>query len=339
MSAAPPIKINENTYTLKSQLDEENEKIILSCQIISKLSLYYYESSFSLDDMIKLNKNLKICENINEINSFINQSIKDNKITLKNDNEDNLKVIVNIFNIRGSEEQFEINLKKQEKDSNTLIKELAKNVNDLLDENKNLDKKLQQANEQINCLKNIINHRMDSLIINDEDEQLLIENKLKKIKIFSNKLFLSRILYRATIHGDDAKTFHNLCDYKNNLLFLVKTKKNYRFGGFITKMISPSDYGNCIRDDDSFCFSLDLKKVYNCVKGEAIWITGDEIITFLMDIFKIYNYFFQKESICTDAREGNKYIYFDNQESNYEINGGESTFLVQELEVFEIIFI
>ena len=339
MSAAPPIKINENIYSLKSQLDEENKKIVLSCQIISNISLYYYESSFSLDDMHKLNKNLKICENINEINSFINQNIQDNKIKLKNDNEDNLKIIVSIFNIRGIEEQFEINLKKQEKDENILIKELIKKVNDLLDENKNLDKKFQQANEQINCLKNIINHRMDSLIINDENEQLLIENRLKKIKIFSNKIFLSRILYRATIHGDDAKTFHSLCDYKNNLLFLVKTKKNYRFGGFTTKMISPRDHDKAIRDDDSFCFSLNLKKIYNRMKDLQIYINNEEIITFLMDIFKIYNNFFKKESLCNDAREGKKYIYFDNQKSNYEINGGEKTFLVQELEVFEIIFI
>jgi len=339
MTAAPPIKINENIYTLKSKLDEENNKLIITCQIISNMSLYYYESSFSLDDMIKLNKNFKICENINEIDSFINQSIQDNKITLKNDNENNLKIIISIFNIRGNEEQFEINLKKQEKNQNTLFKDLVENVNNLIDENKNLDKKLQQANEQINCLKNIISHRMDSLIINDENEQLLIENRLKKIKIFSNKIFLSRILYRATIHGDDAKTFHNLCDYKNNLLFLVKTKKNFRFGGFITKMISPRDYNNEIRDDDSFCFSLNLKKIYNNMKQLAIYINGEEIITFLKDIFKIYNNFFKKESICTDAKEGQKYIYFDNQKNSYEINGGKNTFLVEELEVFEIIFI
>ena len=339
MTAAPPIKINENTYALKNQLDEENKKIVLSCQIISSLSLYYYESSLSLDDLLKLNKNLKICENINEVNDFFSQSIKDNKITLKNDNEDNLIIIVSIFNIRGSEEQFEISLKRQEKNSNNLIKELVKNVNSLIEENKNLDKKLQQAKDQINCLKNIINHRIDSLIINDNNEHLLIENRLKEVKLFSNKIFLSRILYRATIHGDDAKTFHSLCDYKNNLLFLVKTKKNYRFGGFTTKMISPSYYCNAIRDDESFCFSLNLNKIYNMKKDLAIYINGEEIITFLMDIFKIYNNFFKRESICNDAREGEKYIYFDNQKSNYEINGGEKTFLVKELEVFEIIFI
>ena len=137
MTAAPPIKINENIYALKRKFDEENKKIIITCQIISNMSLYYYESSFSLDDMIKLHKNFKICENINEIDSFINQSIQDNKITLKNDNEDNLKIIISIFNIRGNEEQFEINLKKQEKVQSTLINDLVKNVNNLIDENKN----------------------------------------------------------------------------------------------------------------------------------------------------------------------------------------------------------
>ena len=57
-----------------------------------------------------------------------------------------------------------------------------------------------------------------------------------------------------------------------------------------------------------------------------------------MDIFKIYDNFFTVKSICTDARD-KKYVYFDNQTNAYEINGGENSFLVQELEVFQIMFI
>ena len=57
-----------------------------------------------------------------------------------------------------------------------------------------------------------------------------------------------------------------------------------------------------------------------------------------MDIFKIYDKFFTVKSICTDARD-KKYVYFDNQTNAYEINGGENSFLVQELEVFQIMFI
>ena len=104
-------------------------------------------------------------------------------------------------------------------------------------------------------------------------------------------------------------------------------------------MIRPELHNQCIGDDDSFCFSLNLRKIYNRKYDTVIYISNDEIITFLRDIFKIYNHFFKNESICNDAREGKKYIYFDNQKSKYEINGGENTFMVEELEVFEILFL
>ena len=86
-------------------------------------------------------------------------------------------------------------------------------------------------------------------------------------------------------------------------------------------MIAPNYHDKAIRDDNSFCFSLNLNKIYNRKFDLAIYINKDEIITFLMDIFKIYNNFFKTKSICTDARDGEKYIYFDNQENKYEING------------------
>ena len=180
---------------------------------------------------------------------------------------------------------------------------------------------------------------MDSLILEDEKEQKFLESRLNKIKIFSRKNLLTRLLFRASIHGDNASTFHNLCDYKTNLLFLVKTKKNYRFGGFTSVSISESKDGSCAMDKDAFCFSLNLSKIYNIIKDKvAIYINRNEIITFLMDIFKIYDNFFKKESICNDSRDGNKYICYNGQNKKYEINGGEKVFLVQELEVFEIIF-
>ena len=55
-----------------------------------------------------------------------------------------------------------------------------------------------------------------------------------------------------------------------------------------------------------------------------------------MDIFKIVDNFFVAQSICND---GDREIYYDNQEKEYEINGGEKTFIVEILEVFEVIFI
>ena len=94
----------------------------------------------------------------------------------------------------------------------------------------------------------------------------------------------------------------------------------------------------CIKDDDAFCFSLTLNKIYNKIQKYpySIWDTGKEIITFLKDIFKIFDNFFATQSICNDAE---RTIFYDNQEKEYEINGGEKNFTVQVLEVFEVIFI
>ena len=119
-------------------------------------------------------------------------------------------------------------------------------------------------------------------------------------------------------------------------MFLIKTKKQLRFGGFTSVFINGND--KLIEDDDDFCFSLTLNKIYNKIKAipDSIYVSEYEIITFLQDIFKIYNNFFSTKSICNDA---DRTIYYDNQAKKYEINGGEKNFIVEELEVFEVIFI
>lgn len=336
---AAPTKTKFN-YRISSRLDEENKKIILNGQIISSISPFYYESSLSIEDFIKLNKNFKVYDDINEINSFIIESIQEKTISIEEGiNNENIKIIFHLYNLKGNKENFEITLEKKDMENNEIINALINQVNNLILENQNLNMNLNKSKEEIDSLRNIIYHKMDSLIINNENEQIFLENRLKKIKIFSGKKFLSRLLFRASIHGDRADIFHNLCDYKSNLLFLVKTEKNKRFGGFISKPILPKNYNKCIKDNEAFCFSLDLNKIYNIKGDEAIYLNDTEIITFLMDIFKIYDKFFSQKSICTDAREDQKYIYYDNQSSKYEINGGETSFIVKELEVFEIIFI
>ena len=155
-------------------------------------------------------------------------------------------------------------------------------------------------------------------------------------RFFKNKKFLTRLLFNSTYHGDKADTFHNKCDNKNNLLFLIKTKKQLRFGGFISVLINGKD--KLIQDNDAFCFSLTLNKIYNKIQKYpySIWDSGKEIITFLCDIFKIVDNFLVAQSICND---GDREIYYDNQQKKYEINGGEKNFIVQVLEVFEVIFI
>ena len=338
--APSPIISNNISYKISSILDKENNKIILNCLINSSLSHFYYTISLTLEDFIKSNKNFKVYDDISEINYFINENIQENKIKIeKEKNDEYINLNFSIFNLKGNAENFTIKLDKKQLDSKEIINYLSEHVNNLIIENKTLNKKLEETTEEIKLLKNLIHHKMDSLIIENEKEQKFLEDRLEKIQIFSGKKFLTILLFRSSIHGDKALDFHKLCDYKNNLLFLIKTNKNKRFGGFTSIGIFPQDYNKCLKDNDAFCFSLDLNKIYNRKKDLSIYTCEGEIIIFLMDIFKIKNEFFSQKSICTDVREGEKYIYFDNQSSAYEINGGEDTFIVKELEVFQIYFI
>ena len=343
-SPAPNInnekKIRDNQgilYELTSTIDINNKILILTCLNTSILCRYLYEIKLELDDFRRINSNFRVFINIEEIGNLISQLNENNKIQIENiNNNENIKLFFNIINLFGSEERVEIVLEKKQLDNNELIKNLIEKVNNLIEENKNLKEKVEKQNEELNLLNNLIYHKIDSKIIQNENETFLIVNRLKQIPIFKNKKFLTRLLFNSTYHGDKADTFHNKCDNKNNLLFLIKTKKQLRFGGFISVLINGKD--KLIQDNDAFCFSLTLNKIYNKIQKYpySIWDTGKEIITFLLDIFKIVDNFFVAQSICND---GDREIYYDNQQKKYEINGGEKNFIVQVLEVFEVIFI
>ena len=332
-------KENKN-YQINTLLDEKNQKIILTCLIASNVFPFYYEISLGFEDFRNLNKNFIVCEDIYEINSFICENIKEKKILVEEiENSEKIKFIFNIFNIKGKQEQFNIVLNKKEKNNNEITNELINNINFLIKENNQLKSKLKKS---VDYIKNIINHKMESLIIKNNQEHLFLEKRLNQVPYFMNKKYIFNLLYRASIDGDSSITFHKLCNNKNNLLFLIQTTKYLRFGGFMTKPILEKDYRKTISDDEAFCFSLTLNKIYNKIKKYAIsiYIDENEIITFLSDIFKIRDKFYENQGkdkcYCDD---GDREMYFDNQAYKYEINGGEQTFYIKELEVFEILCI
>jgi hypothetical protein len=62
------------------------------------------------------------------------------------------------------------------------------------------------------------------------------------------------LLYRATLHGFDAKSFHSKCDGKKNTITIIKTDGNYVFGGFTAA--EWSSYCGRTKDTKAFLFSL-----------------------------------------------------------------------------------
>ena len=87
-------------------------------------------------------------------------------------------------------------------------------------------------------------------------------------------------------------------------------------------------------DDNAFTFSLDLMKIYNIKKGNKAIHKGSQGPTFLIFCFGTSN--LNKDCYCLPTTNCNNY---DNQNTEYEINGGsKERFSVSELKVYKINF-
>ena len=163
-------------------------------------------------------------------------------------------------------------------------------------------------------------------IIHDPSELELLTKKINKL---NQKLTLN-LLYKATADSDKAAAFHAKCDDANSSIVLVETDKGKRFGGYTTCSWS----GDCIdkRDEDAFVFSFDKMMTYDNIPGEdAIGCYPKFGPIFLGCQIRIYDNAFTKGG--TTFERG---LNFDTEE-DYELTGGDRTFNVKEIEVYEVI--
>ena len=223
--------------------------------------------------------------------------------------------------------------------------------------------KIENKYEKVNIIYNILkenNLLAISNIISNLEEVNLILNTLKKIEIENNRTtknnisylyqstenIIFKLVYRATRDGDSSRDFHNKCDKIGPNITLLKTNNNVKFGGFTNcNWGVPEDVedkkndeqGAQKSDPDSFCFSLTSKKIYlhNIEKDGAIFCSNKYGPTFSDNIFAVNNKMLSKGGYCTKKDKS----FFVGQKKDYEISGGEKTFQIKELEIFEIIAI
>ena len=193
---------------------------------------------------------------------------------------------------------------------------------------------------------NIFVLTVDTNILKKEDlnENFFLFSKLKEIYQY-NRFIKLKLLYRATKDGDSAKDFHKICDLIGPNITLVKTKKGYIFGGFTIKnwkhyfkdiKKDDPDYGTEIKDEKAFGFSINKKKIYENGKPSEniIFCNKNFGPCFKNYFFKIFDESLKNGGICGKIEESN----FIGIEKQYEFNGGEEKFEVEEIEVFQIGF-
>ena len=224
------LEFDESKIILKLGLYPSLIKI--SVNYINDINPYCYENFFSVKSLTKINKCFLMYESTDEIMDIFIYLIDNKKYSLKRINENELQLNLKIL-IICKEEEINLNLNKKDSISkDDLINNLIKIVHNLRKKVEELEKwkENKEKEETKDENKNLVKHLKSSILQKNEELQLL-EQRLKN-GIFNNKKLSYKLLYCGTKDGDQASTFHNKCDNKQNQLVLVKTTEGLKFGGY-----------------------------------------------------------------------------------------------------------
>ena len=155
----------------------------------------------------------------------------------------------------------------------------------------------------------------------------LISSKTnKKIK----KFFLC---YRATKDGDNANNFHQNCDYIKNIVIIIQTRKNKKFGGFSSESWDNNTEESWKKDNQAFIFSLNDYNSFNIINPERALFCNKEYgpIFGNGEIF-IPDNFFTYVSTCIENN-----TYYESKGISFPLNG-EKEFYVKEMEAYKVDF-
>ena len=167
-----------------------------------------------------------------------------------------------------------------------------------------------------------------SVLTQKEDIEFLNERfRLKNQKI---KNIEYKLLYRGTRDGDRAVDFHNKVNGISGTLCVIKCPKG-TFGGYTE---ATWDGDNCDKfDDNAFCFSITLKKIYELKEGEDAIGCNKEYGPIFRFTFLLNDKYFKNNGFCYPKKN-----HFNVEEDKFELSGGEKYPKIIEFEVYQMIF-
>jgi hypothetical protein len=322
-----------NINKRNKKLNEENEKIKDENQKL-KLEIIKIKSDMALlQNQNKANEthiNL-ILSGIDKINNFIDTRESNQETeTEKHISQDNIKKTTSLT------KSYSVNQNLKLQNKNNIYQSLNTNYSTQTNPNQN---QIERPNFEEN-----LSLYGDEQLFRTEDGRVIfrngllngiikkyseINNVVNKIQEKLQKGVKFKILFKAIEMGDRANIFHQKCDNVEMSLVIIETDKGVRFGGFTTK----SWEGNCVQkiDNDAFVFSVDKKKIYDVITNEpAMGCYPKFGPVFFGCQIRIYDNFFKKESTTCHRR-----LNFRTTQ-DYELNNGEQSFFVKDIEVYGI---
>ena len=325
-------KIRDKLDELIIFAKEENE---------NSINFGYYQETFSLEKLQNISKCFRFFDSIDETLESFKDIINDEKVSIQKDS-DFLKFVMKMNKGGKGEEKVILRLPKNSSSNGKIIeylinlmnemkKEIKENREEIKKINQKLDKILQ--NNQYNTPLGNIN--IDSKILKKSEELKMITDRIKNNEILKNKNIKYRLLYRGTRDGMEPSIFHQKCKGNFPILSIVETTKGHKFGGYTEKFGKIHNNGTWIKDDKSFVFSIDHMKIYNHIKGADAIILNNNFGPSFYGCIYLKNKFKNNENYTFEKNCSNQ--FFSGFIHDYELNGGEKNFSLNEVEVFQII--
>ena len=105
---------DKDIFQVKVGKNEKKNKIIIHISKINELVDIFYENEFTFDDLLKLDKTFRICDELDEIFKNILVFFNEKKIIIKEVKDDSLILNLKLSSMTGKEKNVEIKLFKKE---------------------------------------------------------------------------------------------------------------------------------------------------------------------------------------------------------------------------------
>ena len=352
------LEFNNNIYTF--YLDKIGDLKLKFILVKNGRNCLKYENEYDLNDLHQKNKYFKMFDTLKDLQTDLIEIIKEKNICIKNINNKEiilqLKVISrkdNIINFQLSK----VELNEKEKidiiinDISIIKNEFHKFKNNYIIEYNKLKEELKLKGQKIFELENRINKletilkslyilpteeytiKIESNIIKDQNEMEFI---IKNISEDNNNISLN-MLDDSNIEGENETKLFNAYTEKNDIVVLIKTKNNKRFGGYAHESFDKQKFHK--NDSKAFLFSLDKMKIYKSNnKGETIW-RDDNYKNYLNSInfgggidMRIFHKFKSEKNYVT-----NEFFSFMNDNEEFPLNDTKF-FDVLYLEIYQVVF-
>jgi len=319
-----------------------------------------YQTEIIINELKSKNKYFKMFDNVKECKLDLIELCKRKQIRISNIDEKELLLIVDLRTTTNN--LMYISLQRVEMNDKDIILYLQKDLND---KNKNIEelnfeireikKNLKLKDDKIIELEKAINsiiNRLDNLekikylknVEQSEETTSVLSKKIldssniiknikeltllyEAISINSNVSF--ELLYNSETDGENVEKLKSVYIGVEDIIVLIKTKKNQRFGGYAHESFLDEEFQK--KDLKAFLFNLDKLKIYRSKGTEhTIWNYNLDSIDFGWgtDLRLFYN-FSSKKNYTNQGED------FEYNKEKFVLNG-EKFFEVLYFELYKV---